>query len=228
MLFIDEVDAVARARGGAGNVHSDRFLSTWLSELEGFEGRARCVLVAATNRLDMLDSAFRSRFSCEIHVPRPRMDAARAIFERHLAAELPYDPGGDAAPGTRRTMIESAVAKLYLPNASGATIATLRFRDGKTRAVLARDLMSGRLIEQICTEARERAFQRHIDGGVRGLSAEDLDLAVDTVRDRLRATLTPHNVHSYLTDLPQDVGVVAVALPQRERASVTFLRQGAS
>jgi SpoVK/Ycf46/Vps4 family AAA+-type ATPase len=228
MLFIDEVDAVARARGGAGNVHSDRFLSTWLSELEGFEGRARCVLVAATNRLDMLDSAFRSRFSCEIHVPRPRMDAARAIFERHLAAELPYDPGGDAAPGTRRTMIESAVAKLYLPNASGATIATLRFRDGKTRAVLARDLMSGRLIEQICTEAREHAFQRHIEGGVRGLSAEDLDLAVDTVRDRLRATLTPHNVHSYLTDLPQDVGVVAVDLPQRERASVTFLRQGAS
>jgi proteasome-associated ATPase len=225
MLFIDEVDAVARARGAASNVHSDRFLSTWLSELEGFEGRAKCILVAATNRLDMLDSAFRSRFSCEILVPRPRLDAARAIFERHLAPDLPYHPDGNAAAGTRRAMIESAVAKLYLPNAPGATIATLRFRDGKTRAVLARDLVSGRLIEQICTDAREYAFQRHIEGGVRGLSAEDLDLAVDTVRDRLRATLTPHNVHSYLTDLPQDVGVVAVDLPQRGGESVTFLRQ---
>jgi ATP-dependent 26S proteasome regulatory subunit len=223
MLFLDEVDAVARARGGAGNVHSDRFLGTWLAELEGFEGRTRCILVAATNRLDMLDTAFRSRFACEIHLPRPRMDAARAIFERHLAPDCPYWPNGSAAQGTRRSLIEAAVARLYLPNAAGSTLATLRFRDGKTRAVHARDLMSGRLIEQICTEARERAFQRQIEGGNPGLSAEDLDLAVDTVCDRLRATLTPHNAHGYLTDLPQDVGVVAVDLPQRTRASVIFL-----
>ena len=224
LLFIDKVDAIARARGGAGNVHSDRFLSTWLAELEGFEGRSRCILVAATNRLDMLDAAFRSRFSCEIEVPRPRSDAARAIFERHLAPDCPYWPNGAAAPATRRTMIESAVAKLCLPNAAGATLATLRFRDGKTRAVQARDLMSGRLIEQICTEARERAFQRQVDGGTRGVTADDLDLAVDTVRDRLRATLTPQNVHSYLTDLPHDLGVVAVDLAPRARVSTTFLQ----
>ena len=71
---------------------------------------------------------------------------------------VPY-PLGEAGERSRHAMIESAVAKLYLPNVSGATIATLRFRDGKTRAVLARDLMSGRLIEQICREARERAFR---------------------------------------------------------------------
>ena len=227
LLFIDEVDAIARSRGGVGNVHSDRFLSTWLSELEGFEGRARCILVAATNRLDMLDSAFRSRFSHEIQVPRPRMDAARAIFERHLAADGTYHPGGDAAPATRHHMIEGALARLYLPNAAGACVATLRFRDGKTRSVLARELMSGRLIEQICTEAREHAFVRHVEGGSRGLSAEDLDLAVEAACDRLRHTLTLGNVHDHLSDLPQDVQVVAVDVPPRERSSVVFLSQAA-
>jgi SpoVK/Ycf46/Vps4 family AAA+-type ATPase len=176
----------------------------------------------------MLDSAFRSRFSCEILVPRPRMDAARAIFARHLAPEMPYWPNGERAQATRQAMIESALAKLYLPNAPGATLATLRLRDGKQRAVLARDLMSGRLIEQICTEACERAFQRDIEGGGDpGLTVEDLDLAIESVRDRLRQTLTPYNAHTYLTDLPQDIGVVAVDLPQRAPASVTFLHRGA-
>lgn len=244
MLFIDEVDAVARARGGAGNVHNDRFLSTWLAELEGFEGRHRCLLVAATNRPDMLDPAFRSRFSCEIQVPRPRMDAARAIFERHLPEGLRYrdtdaapwsgaQPGGGETPvggaqsaTARRRLIDGAVAKLYLPNTAGATIANLRLRDGKTRAVLARDLMSGRLIEQICTEARERAFGRHIDGGLPGIGAADLDEAVEAARERLRGTLTPRNAHFHLADLAPEDEVVAVDLPQRARASLTFLAQG--
>jgi len=227
ILFIDEVEAVARARSAAGNVHSDRFLSTWLAELEGFEGRSNCILVAATNRVDMLDPAFRSRFSCEIHMPRPRMDAARAIFQRHLAADYPYHPNGAAAEQTRLAMIEGALAKLYLPNVSGATIATLRLRDGKARAVTARDLVSGRLIEQICVEAREHAFQRHIEGGEPGVSDEDLDRAVESARDRLRATLTPHNAHTYLSDLPSDVGVAAVEPAPRARASVGFLHRGA-
>lgn len=227
ILVIDEVDAIARTRGGAGNVHSDRFLSTWLSEIEGIEGRSKFILVATTNRLDMLDSAFRSRFSHEIEMPRPRMDAARAIFTRHLASHYPYYPGGDAAEKTRHAMIEGAVAKLYLPGVTGATLSTLRLRDGKIREVQARDLMSGRLIEQICIDARERAFQRHVEGDNSGMCADDLDGAVEAARDRLRATLTPHNVHGYLTDLPADVGVVAVEPAARSRASVTFLHQAA-
>jgi proteasome-associated ATPase len=225
LLFVDEVDAIARNRGGVGNVHSDRFLSTWLSELEGFEGRSNLILVAATNRLDMLDAAFRSRFSQEIHVPRPRLNAARAIFARHLSPNYPYYPTGKSAEKARLAMIESALAKLYLPSVSGANVATLRFRDGKTRAVTASDLISGRLIEQICVEAREHAFQRHVEGGPRGLSTEDLDVAVESARERLRRTLTPQNAHNFLMDLPPDVGVVAVDPAPRSRSSITFLHQ---
>ena len=64
-------------------------MNSWLAELEGFDGRAPCILIAATNRLDMIDGAFRSRFSEEIEMPRPRMDAARAIFSCHLSAGFP-------------------------------------------------------------------------------------------------------------------------------------------
>ena len=227
MLFVDEVDAIARARGLTANVHSDRFLSTWLSSLEGFGGRTNVILVAATNRIDMLDPAFRSRFSHEIEVPRPRLDAARAIFARHLASDYPYYPGADPAENNRLAMIESALAKLYLPNVSGSHIATLRFRDGKTRMVAASDLISGRLIEQICVNAREHAFRRRIDGGAHGICAEDLDLAVETARERLRKTLTVHNAHSYLSDLPSDVSVVAVDTAPRSRTSITFLNRAA-
>src|ERR1022692_180751 len=110
----------ARTRGLTANVHSDRFLSTWLSCLEGFEGRTNVILVAATNRIDMLDPAFRSRFSHEIHVPRPRLDAARAIFARHLAPDYPYYPGTGPDEENRLAMIESALTKLYLPSVSGS------------------------------------------------------------------------------------------------------------
>ena len=224
IIFIDEVEAIARARGTSGNVHSDRFLSSWLAELEGFDGRVpRCILMAATNRLDMVDAAFRSRFSEEIEIPRPRMEAARAIFSFHLAAQLPYD----AAPDTRSRMIEAAVSRLYLPNAPGALLATLRLRDGKTRSVFARDLMSGRLIEQICVDARKRAFQRHVEGDAAGLTLDDMDAAVDAARDRLRATITPSNAHSYLTDIPRDLGVVAVDPAPRLRGGVTFIHEAA-
>lgn len=225
VLFIDEVDAIAPARGSSGNVHTDRFLGTWLAELEGFEGRKSFVLIAATNRLDMLDPAFRSRFATEIEIARPRMASARAIFARHLRAEYRYHAGRGPAEVTRRDMIEAAVAKLYLPNAAGAAIATLRLRDGKTRTVTARDLVSGRLIEQICVHACRRAVQRHIDGDPSGLRLEDIDGALDAALDRMRATLTPCNAHSYITDLPLDLAVIAVDAQPRARSAATYLRE---
>lgn len=215
VLFIDEADAIARLRGTAGNVHSDRFLNSLLPEIEGFEGQTRLVLIAATNRVDMLDPAFRERFAWEIEIPRPRMDAARAIFAYHLGPAYPYRPNGTSAEATRQALIEGAVAQLYDPNAAGGRVATLRFRDGKVRTVTAPEVVSGRVIEQICRDARERAFQRHVRGDEPGIAQGDMDAAVAVAIERLRGTLTVHNVYSYLTDLPQDVAVVAVEPGQR-------------
>jgi SpoVK/Ycf46/Vps4 family AAA+-type ATPase len=210
VLFIDEVDAIARIRGTVGNVHSDRFLNSLLAEIEGFEGPTRLVLIAATNRADMLDPAFRERFTWEVEIPRPRMDSARAIFAHHLGPTYPYRGDGTSPEATRLALVEGAIAQLYDPNAAGSAVATVRLRDGKVRAVTARDLVSGRFIEQVCRGARERAFQRHVEGGEGGITQGDLDAALAGAIERLRGTLTLTNVHSYLTDLPPDIAVVAV------------------
>lgn len=215
ILFLDEIDAIGRIRGDASNVHSDRFLGTLLGELEGIKQRNGVVVIAATNRTDILDPALRERFAWEVQLPRPHMTAARDIFRIHLSAELPYRPNSSAAPTTREMLIETAISQLYDPNA-GNEIARLRFRDGKTRTVLACELMSGRLIEQVCTAARESAFQRHADGGEPGVCLEDMLPAVTEAIDRLSTTLTPRNVQSYLTDLPQDVDVIAIESIRRK------------
>lgn len=216
VLFLDEIDAIGRQRGAAGNPHSDRFLGTLLAELEGMKKNGTSlVVIAATNRADMLDPALRERFAWEVVMPRPNLAAARAIFRVHLPQDLPYRPNGSAAASAREALIEAAVDQLYAPNAQNE-IAVLRFRDGKTRTVVARELMSGRLIEQVCVSARESAFQRHADTGESGITLSDINAAVAETIDRLAATLTIRNAPSYLSDISQDIDLIAVEPVQRK------------
>ena len=193
-------------RGDAVGHHSDKFLGAILAEIDGFNDRGNVAIVAATNRKEMLDPAFLERISdLEIEVRRPDRDGAQQIFGIHLPATLPYLDG----PSTRDTLLATAIARLYSPNADNS-IGTLRFRDGKTRPVAARDLMSGRTIAQICRMVCQSAFLRDVRGGTPGIRASDLDEAVAQVMDRLGSTLSPRNARAYLSDLPQDVDVVAV------------------
>jgi hypothetical protein len=119
------------------------------------------------------------------------------------------------AAETRREIVETAVSRLYAPNADGACC-VLHFRDGKTRPVRARDLLSGRVIEQICRSARDAAFVRHCAGGAVGVRVSDMEQAVADATQRLSTTLTRHNAHQYLDDLPQDMDVVRVETPRRQ------------
>lgn len=58
VVFIDEIDAVGRVRGGAmGNEERDQTLNQMLSEMDGFDARSGVVVIAATNRRDILDPA---------------------------------------------------------------------------------------------------------------------------------------------------------------------------
>ena len=213
IVFFDEIDAIGRVRGNASGFHDDRFLSTLLAELQGMH-RTNVAVIAATNRSDVLDPALRDRFSWEIEMPRPDMAAAGQIFSIHLPEELPYQQSnGIDASMTRQHLIDAGVSRLYQPNADNG-IASLQFRDGQKREVLARELVSGRLIEQICKTARAAAFERRCRGGESGVSVEDMNTAVADAIDRLRKTLTKRNVASYLTDLPQDLDVVSVEAVQ--------------
>jgi ATP-dependent 26S proteasome regulatory subunit len=178
VLFLDDVESVGRHRGGAASHHADRFTAAWLAELDGFADRGEVAVVSATNRKDLIDAALLERLSdVEISVPRPDSRGAQHIFEIHLGEKVPVHPDGSAAAETRCEITESAVSRLYAPNGEDA-LCVLYFRDGKTRPVGARELVSGRLIEQICRSAREAAFVRHLGGGAAGVRVADMEKAV--------------------------------------------------
>lgn len=210
ILFLDEIEAIGRIRGGAVGQHSDKFLAALLAELDGFSDRANVAVIAATNRKDLVDPALLERLSdVEISVARPDLRAARAIFGIHLAESLPYSPNGTAAATTRDDLIDTAVSRFYSPNADNE-LCVLKFRDGKTRTVAARELASGRIFEQVCRAARRSAFLRDVRDGDSGLRVTDIEDAVSETFERLATTLSLRNAHAYLGDLPQDVDVVSV------------------
>jgi ATP-dependent 26S proteasome regulatory subunit len=219
VLFLDEIESIGRSRGSHGAHHADRFLAALLAEIDGFCERGQVSILAATNRRDLLDPALLSRLSdTQVAVPRPNLQEAREIFEIHLQASLPYSRGhGDAAvePGSqeaaevRSELLETTVSRLYAPNADNE-ICRLGFRDGESRTVYARELMSGRLIEQMALSVREKAFRRHLRGEGRGLCISDAVASVETSLVELSTTLSVHNARAYLDDLPQDVDVVRV------------------
>jgi ATP-dependent 26S proteasome regulatory subunit len=228
LLYLDEVDAIGRARGGAGSQHSDRFLSSWLTELDGLRRIEDLAIVAATNRRDLIDPALLERLSSmELRVSRPTMAAAREIFRVHLPDSIPVSPNGAAAPASRTALIDLAVTRLYAPNADNQ-LARLRFRDGRERTVSARDLMSGRVCRQICMAARATAFEREVSGGPEGVAAEDIEHAVSDAIVRMTTLLTPRNVRSYLDDIPGDADVVAVDAVKRKVRQERYLAPTAS
>jgi len=100
VIFLDEFDAISRARGGGGESGAERrLLSTLLAELDGLDTKddpAFVLTVAATNRPWDLDSAVRSRFAREVYVPLPDEPARRRILEIHLKEKghkirVPYE-----------------------------------------------------------------------------------------------------------------------------------------
>jgi len=88
IVFIDEIDAVGRARGvgiGGGNDEREQTLNQLLVEMDGFEANDGVIIVAATNRKDVLDPALLrpGRFDRQIHVPNPDIKGRERILAVH-------------------------------------------------------------------------------------------------------------------------------------------------
>jgi ATP-dependent 26S proteasome regulatory subunit len=211
LLFIDEIESIGRSRGGLGNVHGDKFLGALLVELQGMESDSKnqMVVIAATNRPDMLDAALTSRMELQLSVGRPDARAAREIFAIHLPGDLRFHSNGHPGSAERERMIDRAVSMFYAPNATGP-LAVLKFRDGTQRNIMPAELISGRCIEQLCRAARQAAAFREVAGGDPGLAQQDIEEAVIDAQTNLVSNLTRHNIHQYLSDLRQDVEIVAL------------------
>jgi cell division protease FtsH len=107
IVFIDEIDAVGRHRGaGLGGGHDEReqTLNQLLVEMDGFDQRSTVILMAATNRPDILDPALLrpGRFDRQVVVDRPDLEGRKAILRVHAKGK-PLDPSVDLSVLARRT-----------------------------------------------------------------------------------------------------------------------------
>ncbi|MBR7027861.1 MAG: ATP-dependent zinc metalloprotease FtsH [Bacteroidaceae bacterium] len=119
IIFIDEIDAIGRARGShlatGANDERESTLNQLLTEMDGFDTNSGVIIMAATNRVEILDKALlrAGRFDRQIHVDLPDMKERRAIFEVHLK---PIKLGGD---------IDIDFLARQTPGFSGADIANV-------------------------------------------------------------------------------------------------------
>ncbi len=118
IVFIDEIDAVGRQRGaglGGGNDEREQTLNQLLVEMDGFEGNAGVIIIAATNRPDVLDPALMrpGRFDRQVVVPLPDMRGREQILRVHMR-KVPM--AGD---------VKAEVIARGTPGFSGADLANL-------------------------------------------------------------------------------------------------------
>src|SRR5262245_5106418 len=159
ILFIDELDAVGRSRGGTSLSHEEReqTLNQLLVEMDGFAPNQGIVLVAATNRPDILDQALLrpGRFDRQVTVGAPDVKGREQILHIH-ARKVPLDPQVDLRQIARGT-----------PGFSGADLANLineaalfAARQGRT-SVMAADLDQARDKVLMGVERRSLTMTEH-------------------------------------------------------------------
>ena len=92
IIFIDEIDAVGKKRGGERNDEREGTLNQLLTEMDGFEGSSGVIVVAATNKIDVLDEALlrAGRFDRRIFVELPTKREREAILSKYLA-KIPHE-----------------------------------------------------------------------------------------------------------------------------------------
>ena len=118
IIFIDEIDAVGRQRGagiGGGNDEREQTLNQLLTEMDGFEGNTGIIIIAATNRPDVLDAALLrpGRFDRQVQVDAPDIKGRLEVLQVH-ARNKKLDPSVSLEAIARRT-----------PGFSGADLANL-------------------------------------------------------------------------------------------------------
>ncbi|MEA3228795.1 MAG: AAA family ATPase, partial [Campylobacterota bacterium] len=86
IIFIDEIDAVGKKRDGQRNDEREATLNQLLTEMDGFEGSSNVIVIAATNKIDVLDSALlrAGRFDRRVFVELPTKEERESILEKYL------------------------------------------------------------------------------------------------------------------------------------------------
>jgi len=215
IVFIDEIDAVGRSRGvgyGGGNDEREQTLNQLLVEMDGFEANEGIIIVAATNRPDVLDPALLrpGRFDRQVQVPNPDIKGRDKILSVH-ARKVPLGPDVDlriiarGTPGFSGADLANLVNEAALMAARvGRRFVTMEdFESAKDKVMMGAERRS-----MVMTEDEKKLTAYHEAGhAIVGLNVPQHDPIH-------KATIIPRG---------RALGLV-LSLPERDQLSVTFTK----
>ncbi len=213
IVFIDEIDAVGRSRGvgyGGGNDEREQTLNQLLVEMDGFEANEGIIIVAATNRPDVLDPALLrpGRFDRQVQVPNPDIKGRERILGVH-ARKTPLGPDVDLRIIARGTPGFSGADLANLVNEAALTAARVGrrfvtmddFESAKDKVMMGAERRS-----MVMTEDEKKLTAYHEAGhAIVGLNVPEHDPIH-------KATIIPRG---------RALGLV-LSLPERDQLSVSF------
>ena len=171
IIFIDEIDSIGRKRGaGLGGGHDEReqTLNQMLAEMDGFESSEGVVVMAATNRPDILDAALLrpGRFDRQIIVPLPEAEERHAILKVHttgkrIGGDVDLETMAKATPGMSGADLSNLVneAALIAVRRGSKNIERIDFENARDRVVM------GARRESLALTAEEKRAVAYHEGG---------------------------------------------------------------
>jgi cell division protease FtsH len=171
IIFVDEIDSIGRKRGaGLGGGHDEReqTLNQMLSEMDGFETTEGIVMMAATNRPDILDPALLrpGRFDRQIVVPLPTQSERREILEVHckdkrIGPDVDLDVLARGTPGMSGADLANLVneAALFAVRRGADKVAACDFEDARDRVIM------GQRRESMAISDEEKEVIAYHEGG---------------------------------------------------------------
>jgi len=212
IIFIDEIDAVGRHRGaglGGGNDEREQTLNQLLVEMDGFEANEGVILIAATNRPDVLDPALLrpGRFDRQVVVPRPDIIGREKVLKVHVR-KVPLAPDIDlhvlarGTPGFSGADLANLVneAALLAARRSKRLVTQQEFEDAKDKVMMGAERRSMVMSEE------EKKLTAYHEGGHALVAL--YQPASDPIH---KATIIPRG---------RALGMV-MRLPERDQLSVT-------
>ncbi|HVX99785.1 MAG TPA: ATP-dependent zinc metalloprotease FtsH [Pseudorhodoplanes sp.] len=212
IIFIDEIDAVGRHRGaglGGGNDEREQTLNQLLVEMDGFEANEGIILIAATNRPDVLDPALLrpGRFDRQVVVPNPDVSGREAILKVHvrkvpLAPDVNLKTVARGTPGFSGADLMNLVneAALMAARRNKRMVTQLEFEDAKDKVMMGAERKSLVMTEE------EKLLTAYHEGG-HAIVALNVK-ATDPVH---KATIIPRG---------RALGMV-MQLPERDKLSMS-------
>ncbi len=215
IVFIDEIDAVGRSRGvgyGGGNDEREQTLNQLLVEMDGFEANEGIIIVAATNRPDVLDPALLrpGRFDRQVQVPNPDIKGREKILGVH-ARKVPLGPDVDlriiarGTPGFSGADLANLVneAALMAARVGRRFVTMIDFENAKDKVMMGSERRS-----MVMTEDEKKLTAYHEAGhAIVGLNVPQHDPIH-------QATIIPRG---------RALGLV-LSLPERDQLSVTYTK----